>query len=125
MNKAFIDQLSPHWERTTAVFSALGDATRQKILLLFGPREEICVTDIAAVFRLSRPAISHHLKVLRNAGLLACEKRGKEVYYRINENENTDILHVVHEIAERESFVASRQGETTGTEDSDSPLHSS
>ena len=103
MNKNFVEQLSPRWERNTAVFSALGDATRQKILLLFGPHEEICVTDIAAVFHLSRPAISHHLKVLRNSGLLVCEKRGKEVYYRINENDNSDILNVVHKIAERES----------------------
>ncbi len=112
MNKALIDQLPPHWERTTAVFSALGDATRQKILLLFGPREEICVTDIAAMFHLSRPAISHHLKVLRNSGLLVCEKRGKEVYYRINENDNADILHVMHEIAARESFASSRRTDT-------------
>jgi DNA-binding transcriptional ArsR family regulator len=103
MNKNFVEHLSPQWERNTAVFSALGDATRQKILLLFDPHEEICVTDIAAVFHLSRPAISHHLKVLRNTGLLVCEKRGKEVYYRINENENSDILNVVLKIAERES----------------------
>jgi DNA-binding transcriptional ArsR family regulator len=103
MNKNLVEQLSSQWERKTAVFSALGDPTRQKILLLFGPKEEICVTDIAAVFLLSRPAISHHLKVLRNTGLLVCEKRGKEVYYRINENDNADILNVVFKIAERES----------------------
>jgi len=42
------------------------------------------VTDIAAAFELSRPAISHHLKILRDAGVLTSEKRGKEVYDRLN-----------------------------------------
>lgn len=42
-----------------------------------------CVCDISPAFDLSQPTISHHLKVLREAGLLDCERRGTWVYYRV------------------------------------------
>jgi len=99
--------LPADWERFARFFSALGDTTRQQIILLFEPGEEICVNDIADLFRLSRPAISHHLKVLREAGLLVCDKRGKQVYYRVNYPLCAETLGIVH------AFVASqveRQG---------------
>jgi ArsR family transcriptional regulator len=44
---------------------------------------ESCVCDISPAFELSQPTISHHLKVLREAGLLDCERRGTWVYYRV------------------------------------------
>ena len=72
------------------------------------PKEEICVNDIVRMFSLSRPAISHHLKVLRNAGLLQCQKRGKEVYYRVDHEHCAEVLRVVHE------FVTQRFGATAG-----------
>lgn len=95
-------QLPEGWDRFAGFFSALGDPTRQKILLIFEPGEEICVNEIAAVFDISRPAISHHLKVLRNAGLVGNEKRGKEVYYHINYDYCADVLKLVHGFAENQ-----------------------
>ena len=97
MNDHFASSLPPQWLRFARFFSALGDATRQQILLVFEPNEEICVNDIARLFKLSRPAISHHLKVLREAQLLVCEKRGKEVYYRVNYPYCAEVLRTVHE----------------------------
>ena len=44
---------------------------------------EACVCDISPAFDLAQPTISHHLKVLREAGLLDCERRGTWVYYRV------------------------------------------
>jgi len=85
LNSQYAEHLPEAWLRATNFFSALGDPYRQKILLLFEPREELCVNQIAALFALSRPAISHHLKIMRDAGLLQCQKRGKEVYYRVND----------------------------------------
>jgi DNA-binding transcriptional ArsR family regulator len=102
MNSEFADRLPESWERFSRFFSALGDTTRQQILLVFEPGEEICVNNIARLFKISRPAISHHLKVLRNAELLVCEKRGKEVYYHINQVYCAEVMRIVHE------FVASR-----------------
>lgn len=84
MNPQFAECLPPKWDKFARFFSALGDSYRQKILLIFEPGEEICVNEISGLFKLSRSAISHHLKVLKVAGLLVCDKRGKEVYYRIN-----------------------------------------
>lgn len=97
MKSEFADRLPEGWERFTRFFAALGDTTRQQILLMFEPGEEICVNEIARLFKISRPAISHHLKVLRNAELLICEKRGKEVYYRVNHVYCAGVLRVVHD----------------------------
>jgi DNA-binding transcriptional ArsR family regulator len=97
MNSKFADRLPPGWERFSRFFFALGDTTRQQILLVFEPGEEICVNDIARLFKISRPAVSHHLKVLRNAELLLCEKRGKAVYYRVNHTYCAEVMRIVHD----------------------------
>lgn len=96
MKSEYAAHLPEEWTKFAQFFSALGDPTRQKILLVFEPNEQICVNEIARLFSLSRPAISHHLKVLRNAGLLLCEKRGKEVYYRVNYPYCAEVLRLAH-----------------------------
>ncbi|MBT2264395.1 ArsR/SmtB family transcription factor [Rhodococcus erythropolis] len=65
------------------MFKALGDPVRLRLLSLVASHEggEACVCDISDTFDLSQPTISHHLKVLRQAGLLDCERRGTWVYY--------------------------------------------
>ncbi|MGW5310248.1 ArsR/SmtB family transcription factor [Nocardia thailandica] len=67
-----------------ATFKALADPVRLRLLSLVAARAgaEACVCDLTAAFDLSQPTISHHLKVLREAGLLASERRGSWVYYR-------------------------------------------
>ena len=72
------------WQSVARVFIALGDEHRQRILLMFDQAEEITVGDIAAATSLSRPAVSHHLKILREAGVLQARKVGKEVFCRID-----------------------------------------
>ena len=96
MKTEYADSLPRSWGKFDRFFSALGDPTRQKILLVFEPGEEVCVNEIARLFQLSRPAISHHLKVLHNAELLLSEKRGKEVYYRVNYPYCTEVLKLAH-----------------------------
>lgn len=66
------------------VFTALGDEHRQRILLLFEPGERLNVGQIAEVSTLARSTVSHHLKVLREAGVLRSEKIGKEVWFWID-----------------------------------------
>ncbi len=97
MNAEFAKNLPPAWDKFARFFSALGDPYRQKIILIFELDEELCVNEIASMFDLSRPAISHHLKVLRDAGLVLSEKRGKEVYYRVNHPYCEQVLQEVHE----------------------------
>lgn len=66
------------------VFKAIGDPVRLKLLgMITGdPRGEACVCDLTDAFALSGPTISHHLKVLREAGLITGERRASWVYYR-------------------------------------------
>jgi ArsR family transcriptional regulator len=64
-------------------FKALGDPVRLRLLSLITSAEgESCVCDLTAAFDLTGPTISHHLKVLREAGLVDSERRGTWVYYR-------------------------------------------
>ncbi|MGD1174212.1 ArsR/SmtB family transcription factor [Mycobacterium seoulense] len=66
-----------------AMFKALGDPVRLRLLNLIAshPGGEACVCEISPTFDVSQPTISHHLKLLRSAGLLDCERRGTWVYY--------------------------------------------
>jgi ArsR family transcriptional regulator len=66
-------------------FKALGDPVRLRLLSLIAARAggEVCVCELTDAFTLTGPTISHHLKVLREAGLVACERRGTWVYYRV------------------------------------------
>jgi ArsR family transcriptional regulator, arsenate/arsenite/antimonite-responsive transcriptional repressor len=65
------------------VLKALGDPVRLRLLSMIGAHEEgeACVCELTDEFDLTPPTISHHLKVLRDAGLIACERRGTWVYY--------------------------------------------
>ncbi|MBE1565946.1 ArsR family transcriptional regulator [Nonomuraea africana] len=66
-------------------FKALGDPVRLRILSIVASHDggEACVCDLTAEFELSQPTISHHLKVLKEVGLLASERRASWVYYRV------------------------------------------
>ncbi|NMM90579.1 transcriptional regulator [Rhodococcus sp. SRB_17] len=78
------EPLSEDWAGDLAkMFKALGDPVRLRLLSLVASHAggEACVCDISDTFDLSQPTISHHLKVLRQAGLLDCERRGTWVYY--------------------------------------------
>src|SRR2546423_3791639 len=64
-------------------FKALGDPVRLRLLSLTAARGggEVCVCELTDAFTLTGPTISHHLKVLREAGLVDCQRRGTWVYY--------------------------------------------
>jgi ArsR family transcriptional regulator len=65
-------------------FKALGDPIRLQLMSMIAsaPGGEICVCDLTPAFEISGPTISHHLKVLREAGLVDAERRASWVYYR-------------------------------------------
>ena len=74
------------FKNTAAIFIALGDEHRQRILLTFENGEKLNILQIISTTTLSRTAVTYHLKVLHNAGVLSSEKSGKEVYFWINSN---------------------------------------
>ncbi|MGI6108014.1 MAG: ArsR/SmtB family transcription factor [Lachnospiraceae bacterium] len=67
-------------DRIAESFRQLGDGTRLQIFWLIC-HGETCVSDIGAAVGMSSPAVSHHLRTLRDAGLITGRRRGKEVYY--------------------------------------------
>ncbi|MFB9832969.1 ArsR/SmtB family transcription factor [Actinoallomurus acaciae] len=79
LNAGEADELAP-------LFKAIGDPVRLRLLSLIACHEggEACVCDLTGAFELTAPTISHHLKVLKQAGLIGSERRGTWVYYWIN-----------------------------------------
>jgi len=77
-------------------FKALGDPVRLQLMSMIAsaPGGEICVCDLTPAFELSGPTISHHLKVLREAGVITGQRRGTWIYYRVR----TDVLAVLSEL---------------------------
>jgi ArsR family transcriptional regulator, arsenate/arsenite/antimonite-responsive transcriptional repressor len=66
-----------------ARFKALADPTRVAIVNRLAAADEVCVCDFVAALDLTQPTISHHLKVLREAGLVESSRRGTWAYYRL------------------------------------------
>jgi ArsR family transcriptional regulator len=81
VNRNYLRAIPREWRNLSRVFTALGDEHRQRILLTFEPGERLNVGSIVDVSTLSRATVSHHLKILREAGVLRSEKIGKEVWY--------------------------------------------
>jgi ArsR family transcriptional regulator len=80
-------------ERISPLLKALADPVRLRLVSLVAAHEdaEACVCDLNDAFDLSQPTISHHLKVLHEAGLLDRSKRGTWVYYRLRADALADL----------------------------------
>lgn len=71
---------------TTEVFKALGDPTRLEVIRLLSSdeQEDLSVSDLARKLGISQPAVSQHIKVLKNIGILEAHKRGFRVFYNVH-----------------------------------------
>ena len=69
--------------RLATAFKALADPTRVAIVNRLSGADVLCVCDLTATFELSQPTVSHHLRILRDAGLVEAERRGTWAYYRL------------------------------------------
>ena len=85
-----------YFDMTANIFSLISDSSRMKILWLLCHAEE-CVVNIAAIVGMSSPAVSHHLRVLKQAGILTYRKEGKEVYYTLAD---TPLAQEIHKIVD-------------------------
>jgi ArsR family transcriptional regulator len=95
MKKNYMRAIPAQWRNISRIFTALGDEHRQRILLTFESGERLSVGQIVEVSPLSRTAVSHHLKVLREAGVLQSVKEGKEVFFWLNKDSLVDALQTV------------------------------
>jgi ArsR family transcriptional regulator, arsenate/arsenite/antimonite-responsive transcriptional repressor len=92
-----VDQVARTFARCTPLFFAMGETPRQQILLLLTEHGVLNVGQIAERLPLSRPAISHHLKILRQAGLVDLQQAGTENRYFLTVEPAIELL---------ETFVA-------------------
>lgn len=91
------------FKNTAAIFIALGDERRQRILLVFEKGEKLNIMQLVSTTTLSRTAVTHHIKVLHHAGVLSSEKVGKEVFFWINTQAVTEALKSVLHYIENET----------------------
>ena len=84
-------------ERIAPLLKAIADPVRLRLLSLVASHDggEACVCDLNDAFDLSQPTISHHLKVLHDAGLLERSKRGVWVYYRVHSGALADLAALI------------------------------
>ena len=108
MNRKEFKRLQGMFLKCSSLFVALGDVIRQKIMLEVSESgfDGINVTELASRFKLSRPAVSHHLKVLKDSGLLVSVKKGTQIFYRAEFKKNLmivdNLIHSVLEVVEAE-----------------------
>ena len=76
----------------STLFSSLADANRIKLFWFLCHMEE-CVINLSALMQMSSPALSHHLKILREKGLITSRRAGKEMYYKAANTEEVRLLH--------------------------------
>jgi DNA-binding transcriptional ArsR family regulator len=80
------------FEKVSSTFHLISDPTRLKILWLLCHSEE-CVVNIAAAMEMSSPAVAHHLRLLKQSGLLVSHKEGKETHYTLAGTEEASLVH--------------------------------
>lgn len=76
------ERLTTLFNKNLPLFNALGDSIRQNLLLLMMSNEPLSVSELAAKMAMSRPTISHHLRILYEAKIIIEEKHGRKTYYK-------------------------------------------
>lgn len=88
------------FDAAAELFRQMADPVRVRIFWILSHREE-CVINISAMLGMSSPAVSHHLRQLKDFGIIESRREGKEVYYRVTDGEKGILLHdVVEKITE-------------------------
>ncbi|MGA9288244.1 MAG: metalloregulator ArsR/SmtB family transcription factor [Anaerobacillus sp.] len=80
------------FRKSTPIFQALGDPYRQDIIMLLSDHDSLSVNEITEQSTLSRPAISHHLKILREVGLVSVEQKGTTRFYSLQLEDSVTTL---------------------------------
>jgi ArsR family transcriptional regulator len=78
------------------IFKVLADETRTKITYLLLNRE-LCVCDIADILEMSLPAVSHHLRLLRNLRLVKYRRKGKQAFYSLDDSHIDELIRVARD----------------------------
>ncbi|MBM7586367.1 DNA-binding transcriptional ArsR family regulator [Bacillus pakistanensis] len=98
---------SNNTSKVAGLFKALSDDTRMKIAFALSVEEELCVCDVANIVGATTATASHHLRLLTKQGLAKFEKRGKLVYYSLDDNHVKQLIEIAFthqkEVEDRDS----------------------
>jgi DNA-binding transcriptional ArsR family regulator len=94
--------------RMNEAFKALADPTRREILRLLR-RGEMTAGELAERFDMSKPSVSHHFAVLKQADLITSRRAGQQIYYSLNTTVAEDLVSVVWDLLPRSQLVPSRK----------------
>jgi ArsR family transcriptional regulator len=83
MKTLTLDDVAKTFRACESLFHALGDPARQQIILLLAQHERLNVNQITELMHLARPSISHHLKVLKDAGMVTLTRESRENFYSL------------------------------------------
>lgn len=86
-----LETLAVSFKKTAQMLSIAGNEVRLKILFLLNIENELCPCDIADILKMSVPAISQHIRKIKDAGIITARREGQTLYYSLNEDK-TDIL---------------------------------
>ncbi|WP_393965675.1 ArsR/SmtB family transcription factor [Exiguobacterium sp. S22-S28] len=90
-----LDHAVEYFQESIPIFQVLSDINRQHIIIELARHDRLNVSQLDEKISLSRPAISHHLKVLRAAGIVSSEKSGTENFYFLTLREAVDLLNAL------------------------------
>lgn len=96
-NRALVDRLRRELTgaaEVAALFKTLGDESRCTMLMALGKSSELCVCDLSEITNLSMPTVSHHLRKLREQGLVRARREGKLMFYRLVDEDTRLLLRV-------------------------------
>ena len=89
-----IDDMAGGFQNVSKLLSISGNEVRLKILFLLNMEKELCPCDLADILGMSVPAISQHIRKIKDAGIITARRDGQTLYYSLNEDE-TDILNII------------------------------
>ncbi|HAF79155.1 MAG TPA: transcriptional regulator [Maribacter sp.] len=89
--KTVIDGMTNDFDKITKLLSISGNEVRLKILFLLNMEKELCPCDLSDILGMSVPAVSQHIRKMKDAAIISSRREGQTLYYSLNEDE-TDIL---------------------------------
>ncbi|MEZ7496962.1 metalloregulator ArsR/SmtB family transcription factor [Leeuwenhoekiella aequorea] len=92
--KTVIDGMTNDFNKITKLLSISGNEVRLKILFLLNMEKELCPCDLADILGMSVPAVSQHIRKMKDADIISSRREGQTLYYSLNEDE-TDILNSI------------------------------
>ena len=93
-----LDDYQAEFERTSKVLNLAGNEFRLKILFLLKEEDRMCPCDLSDVLKMTVPAVSQHLKKLKDANLVIINKEGQTIFYSLNESEVTLLLPILESL---------------------------